>query len=180
VIMHITSELLQAKPMADNSFMISRPALLMVLSACGGAARTEVVIPRDVPSSVTAPPPTVAATSSSSATPAPTNVDPPDLGTPHDVIEHMIALLEGQRYDKLFQTYVDPEDLHKLLEGKSLREVIDTFVHEDKARDLMRILLVARTMRPVIDAEHHTAEYDIEDKTIHFREVNGRWYIMND
>ena len=110
----------------------------------------------------------------------PTRDDPPDMGTPRDVIEHMIALLEGQRYEKLFQTYVDPDELRKLLEGKTLRDVIDTFVREDKPRDLMKILLDARTMQPVMDPEHHTAEYDTEEKTVHFHEVNGRWYIMND
>lgn len=158
-----------------------RGLYVIALVGCGAAtSTTTVTIPRDVPTSATAP------VASSAAAPSTSGAwkSPPAaavIGSPRNTIVRMLALLQRRDFEELFQTFVDPADLKKLTDTRPLDDVIATFVRQEKDKDLVLLLVHARDKAPEINSVDHIATYEKDgDKTIRFHEVDGRWYVMDD
>lgn len=159
-------------------------AALVALGACQhptGPADQAQPPPVTATATAVAPPPhLVAATTTTAAPPLPASADP--TTRVQAVLPHWIELLERGDDATFIDEAVVPEELAKVLDGKSKDELVTTF-REDKHKGVLKMLRAIRGAAPTKvrqEQDRAIVTYDLNgEKGVTFVVVGASVYIKN-
>lgn len=121
---------------------------------------------------------------------APTDAPEADLATQPDprlkiatAIEDGIRLLEANEHKQFIETYAHPDDLKKILDDKSIDELVKQFKGRN-ADQLLKVLQLIRRKMPKTSEDGEKAVFKLDgdvlpSKEIRFEKSGGLWYIRN-
>jgi hypothetical protein len=156
---------------------VKRILLAMCVVSCGASPSPVVVIPSPVADTSASANTTTSA--SSAPRPKPPNLESGAGETTEITFQRALRLLEAGRYEELILTLVDPADLVKVRQEKSIEQIVQDFVDEHKDKELTELLQRAQTQTPRTDPQTHVLTYVVPTGVLRMREVDGRWYIKN-
>ena len=98
-------------------------------------------------------------------------------------ITDAIFLLENKEYQAFIEKYAAPEDLEKILNKKSIDELVKDFA-EGKAEKVLNVLKLASKLEPKYDKSGNKATFSKNEvggmsKDMVFKKVEKFWYIAN-
>jgi hypothetical protein len=166
---------------------MNRSLLIVALVALGAcrhpSAPADGALPPPVtaaPTAVAPPQHLVAATTTTAAPPLPASADP--ATRVQAVLPHWIELLERGDDATFLDEAVVPEELAKVLDGKSKAELVTTF-REEKHKGVLKMFGAIRGVAPTKVREEHErtfVTYDLRgEKGVTFVVVGASVYIKN-
>ena len=156
---------------------------LVVLGACRHpAGPADEAVPPPVPSATAEPRPPhlVAATTTMPPAPLPASADAPTRV--QAILPHWIEVLERGDDETFIDEAVVPEELAKVLGGKSKDELVATY-REDKHEGVLKMLRATRGVQPTKvreEGDRTLVTYDLHrDKGVTFVVVGSKVYVKN-
>jgi hypothetical protein len=95
-----------------------------------------------------------------------------------------IELLEDEQYEKFITTYMRPAELKKLLESKTMDELVRKF-SKNKANRLVAVLKQTQSLEPEVSESGETATFLIKlpdravKKPLVFEKIDKLWRLCN-
>jgi len=102
---------------------------------------------------------------------------------PETAIVEGIRLLEGKEYVAFLKAFVPPAELKTMTNKETLEELAKKF-GDKKAARLLKVLKMAKEVKPTMDANGTKATYDLKEaingkKTITLIKIEKCWYVQN-
>lgn len=149
------------------------------------AAQNKPAAPSVSPAPATAPaaaPPVAAPAPAPAPTPPATQsatTQPTGAPTPAALMEEVIPLLRQKQYEQVFRKYFAPEDLERILQRRSMQELLDSYLEID-AMYLRETLEEAQSLTPQASDGGNTLTYRTTVRQpLVLVKHDGRWYIRN-
>ena len=103
---------------------------------------------------------------------------------PEAALNDIIAMLGSGRGKQFVETYCEPAELAKMVEGGRTIESLAARFDGERGQQLLAGLQVAAKQPPALSADGNTATWQLDESTglpkqFRLKRIDGRWYLVN-